>query len=47
MEPLLNVDVRDKVDEAFCLVRSIDPDLANWLTGVSQVAAVLKLKPDV
>lgn len=47
MEPLLNVNVADRVREAFDLVRSIDLDVANWVTGGagSQVAAVLKLRP--
>ncbi|KQB85967.1 Abi-like protein [Corynebacterium lowii] len=45
MDSLLNVDVRDEVGEAFSLVRSIDPDVANWLTGVSRVAQVSKGKP--
>ena len=47
MEPLLTIDVKDKVDEAFRLVRSIDPKLADWLTGVSNVASVLKQRPDI
>ena len=47
IEPLLNVDVRDKVDEAFSLIRSIDRDVANWVTGASKVSVVLKQRPEV
>lgn len=45
MEPLLDLDVRDKIDEAFALVRSMDHDLANWISGTSRVSAILKQRP--
>ncbi len=47
MEPLLSYPVEERIREAFDLVRSIDPNVANWVTGGagSQVAAVLKLRP--
>lgn len=47
MDSLLAVDVLDLIDEAFALVRSIDADIANWVTGTSQVAAVVKRRPEV
>lgn len=45
MEPLLSIDVEDLMNEAFDLVRSIDPAVANWVTGVSRVSEVLKERP--
>lgn len=45
MEPLLNLDVKDRVGEAFKLVRSIDSVVADWVTGSSQVSALLKQRP--
>lgn len=45
MEPLLNIDVRRSVNEAFGLVRSIDADVANWASGGNRVPAVLKKRP--
>lgn len=47
MEPLLKLDVRDRIQDAFDLVRSIDSDVANWVSGGSQVAQILKQKPEV
>lgn len=47
MEPLLNIDVKDRVQDAFDLVRSIDRDVANWVTGGSRVAEMMNKKPDV
>ncbi len=45
MEPLLHIDVRDRMGDAFGLVRSIDVDVAQWLSGISRVSAVLNLCP--
>lgn len=45
VEPLLDIDVRAHIQEAFDLVASINPAVAQWLTGTSQVSAVLKRKP--
>lgn len=45
MEPLLNIDVRAEVDQAFDLVRSIDTTVAAWITGTSRVSAVLGQRP--
>lgn len=42
MEPLLNIDVRQSVKEAFDLIRCIDTDVANWASGGNRVPAVLK-----
>lgn len=47
MEPLLNIDVKDRVQDAFDLVRSINRDVANWVTGGSRVAELLRRKPDL
>lgn len=46
MEPLLNIDVKDRIDVAFALLRSIDVDVANWVTGSSRVSIVLKQRPN-
>lgn len=46
MEPLLTVDVQDKMRDAFDLVRSIEPVVADWLTGASKVSQVLKQRPE-
>lgn len=45
VEPLLDMDVRAHIQEAFDLVTSINPTVAQWLTGTSQVSAVLRRKP--
>lgn len=45
MDSLLNVDVLDRINDAFTLVRSVDPVLAQWLTGTSTVSAVFSKKP--
>lgn len=45
LEPLLNIDVRKSVKDAFDLLRSIDSDVADWVTSGSRVSAVLKRKP--
>lgn len=45
VEPLLNVDVKTQIQEAFDLTASINPAIADWLTGISQVSAVLARKP--
>lgn len=47
MEPLLNVDVKDRTDDAFKLLQSIDGVVANWVAGGSQVQSVLNRRPDV
>ena len=45
MDSLLNLDVLDLINNAFQLVRNIDPDLAKWLTSTSTVRAVHAKKP--
>lgn len=45
VEPLLDMDVRAHIQEAFDLVASVNPAVAQWLTGTSQVGAVLKRRP--
>ena len=47
MEPLLTVNVADEIDRAFKLLRSIDVDVANWVTGGSKVSEVLGRRPGV
>jgi len=47
MEPLLDLDVADLAGEAFDLLRSIDRDVANWVSGGSKIAEVLRRRPDV
>lgn len=46
VEPLLNVDVKTQIQEAFDLVASINPVVADWLTGISQVSAVMTRRPE-
>jgi len=45
MEPLINTNVQQRIGDAFKLLGSIDPDVASWISGGSQVAAVLKQRP--
>lgn len=45
MEPIFNIDVKDQVCDALSLVRSINIDVAQWLTGISRVSAILKTRP--
>lgn len=45
VEPLLDIDVKTHVNEAFQLIRSIDPIVEQWLSGLSRVNSVLKQKP--
>lgn len=45
MEPLFGVDVRDIIRDATSLINSIDPDVANWATGLNRVSEVLKRRP--
>lgn len=45
VEPLLDTDVKTQIQEAFDLVASINPVLADWLTGTSRVGEVLTRKP--
>ena len=45
MEPLLAIDVQDHMRKAFGLIRSIDPTVADWATGVSRVGEVLNRRP--
>ncbi|WP_258184308.1 hypothetical protein [Microbacterium foliorum] len=47
MEPLLDVDVADRIQEALALVRSIDRDVANWVSGANRVPVILRDRPDV
>lgn len=47
MEPLLTVDITDEIDRAFKLLRSIDTDVANWVTGGSKVSEILGRRPGV
>lgn len=45
MEPLLDEDVVDLMQEACALVGSIDPDVRNWVTGLNRVPAIVKQRP--
>lgn len=45
MDSLLNIDILDRVKDAFDLVGSIDPVLYDWLTGTSTVSAIYKKRP--
>ena len=45
MEPLLGIDVGDRMREAFALVRSIDPAVAEWVSGISRVQDVAGRRP--
>lgn len=46
VEPLINVDVKSAIQEAFDLVSSINPSIEQWLTGISQVSDLLKRRPN-
>ena len=45
MEPLLNLQIKDLINDAFALIRSIDESAADWATGISKVSAVLNQRP--
>lgn len=45
MEPLLHTNVAEYTQEAFALVRSINENVADWVTGISKVSQVLKQRP--
>lgn len=45
VEPLLDIDVKAQISEAFDLVASINPVIAAWLTGISKVSATLAKQP--
>lgn len=47
MEPLLEINVADHAREAFDLLRSVDRDVANWVSGGSKIAEILNRRPDV
>lgn len=42
MEPLLNLNVEEQIKDAFRIVRSIDHDVANWVSGANKVPGILK-----
>lgn len=46
VEPLINVDVKSAIQEAFDLVSSINPSIEQWLSGISQVSDLLKHSPN-
>ncbi len=45
MEPLLQIDVMDVLRDALRIIRSIDSDVANWVSGGNKVPEVLKNRP--
>lgn len=45
MESLLDTNIQSLMRDAFALVSSIDPPVAAWLTGTSQVASIIKKRP--
>lgn len=45
MEPLLQIDVMDVLRDALRIIRSIDSDVANWVSGGNKVPGVLKNRP--
>jgi hypothetical protein len=45
MEPLLDLDLPDLSRDAFALVRSIDPVVADWLSGISRISRVVGDRP--
>lgn len=47
MEPLLNIDVSEEVNQAFDLLRSIEPVVAAWVTGGSRVSEIVGRRPGV
>ncbi|WP_270626881.1 hypothetical protein [Varibaculum timonense] len=40
------MDVKTQIQEAFDLVASINPVVADWLTGISQVSAIMARRPE-
>ena len=47
MDSLLNIDVDDRIQDAFDLVGSVDPALRDWVTGLSRVSQIYGLRPRV
>ncbi|MGP9784534.1 hypothetical protein ACT3UQ_18995 [Glutamicibacter sp. AOP12-B1-11] len=45
MEPLLKLDVAEQLKDAFRIIRSIDHDVANWVSGTNKVPEVLRKRP--
>lgn len=45
MEPLFGLDLRDLMRDAAALINGIDPDVANWVTGLNRVPEVLNRRP--
>lgn len=45
MESLLDIDVNDQIREAFALIHSIDPQVANWVTSTNRVPEILRRSP--
>lgn len=45
MEPLLNIDVVKEVNQAFDLLRAIDPVVAAWVSGGSRVSEIVNRRP--
>lgn len=45
MEPLLDIDVNAHIREAFDLVSTINPQAAQWLSGISTVSHLLSQEP--
>ncbi|MFJ2620469.1 hypothetical protein [Glutamicibacter sp. NPDC087344] len=45
MEPLFQIDVLDVIRDSLRIIRSIDSDVANWVSGGNKVPTVLKNRP--
>ena len=45
MDSLLNIDILDITENAFALVKSIDPVLGNWLMSISNINTVYRKRP--
>lgn len=45
MDSLLNIDVKDRIQDAFKLVGSVDPALRDWVTGFSRVSEIYRDRP--
>lgn len=45
MEPLFDVNIKHSIREAFDLIASINPNVAQWVSGISRVSAVAANAP--
>lgn len=46
MEPLFQIDVMDVLRDPQRILRTIDSEVANWVSGGNKVPKVLQRRPD-